>query len=81
MQAKVDGVSTAAVQLSGVPAEMVYPAEQDGGHDEPEARVVPPPHAAEFITVGRLQGFGLHENVAGARVPVVHTRGTTEDGV
>ena len=48
----VGGVSTAAVQDSPVPAEIVYPAAHIGAHDAPDATLPPAPHIAEFATVG-----------------------------
>lgn len=68
---KVAGVSTVAVHES-IGVVVANPEVQDGAHDDPDVMVVPIPHIAPLVTVGSVQGLGLHVNDAGVNVPAEH---------
>jgi len=69
LHVNVAGVSTAAVQASPVPAEIVYPAAHVGAQDAPDATLPPAPHIAEFATVGNTQASGEHDGGMPVHVP------------
>jgi hypothetical protein len=69
LHVNVAGVSTAAVQASPVPAEIVYPAAHVGAQDAPDATLPPAPHIAEFATVGNTHASGEHDGGIPVHVP------------
>lgn len=68
----VAGVSVPVPHVSAVALDTTYAPMHVGVHDAPDAIVRPVPHVAELVTVGSVQGSGLHVNVAGVNVAAVH---------